>query len=341
MASNCSNEATPKSEPGIISMEKEGGSMIWITAILGFLALLTLIAAVLVFTVPQWMIAQGAAQARRRAGLERKTLRVGDSVLVYLDGGSGEAIVMLHGFGGDKDNFVPFAGALAQDRRIVIPDLFAFGESSLPPGAKRDLSSESQRILALLNALRIDWAHLVGCSMGGQLAVYFAAHFPERTRSLCLIGPSGLWQAPQTRIMAQIRQSDENPLVVRSLEDFKRSIAVGMLHPPKLPASFLKELAKPRIANAETEERLFRMLLDTPVDTLLERISMPVLIIFGAFDRIIDPATADYMQKKLGYSETAIIPTAAHVAMYEQPKETARRYEAFLTTCAQRTWRKQ
>lgn len=237
---------------------------------------------------------------------------------------------MLHGFGGDKDNFVPFAAALERKHRMVIPDLFAFGESSLPPQAQRTLDSETQRILTLLDALHIDKAHLVGSSMGGQLAIYFAAHFPERTRSLGLISPSGLWGAPQTMLMEQIRRTGENPFVVRSVGDLKQSMAAGMLHPPKLPNAFLKEIAKPRIANADMEERLFQMLLDNPVDTLLERIRVPVLIVFGEHDRVIDPATTDYMQKRLGDSEAAIIPDAAHVAMYERPKETARRYEAFL-----------
>jgi pimeloyl-ACP methyl ester carboxylesterase len=306
--------------------------MIWIGAILGVLALLVLAAVLLVIAAPKWVIAKGVALARRKAGLKPKTLDVDGSVLAYLDGGSGEAVVMLHGFGGDKDNFVPFASALERNRRFVMPDLFAFGESSLPPRAKPDLSAESQRLHALLDALRIDRAHLVGCSMGGQLAIYFAAHFPERTRALCLIGPSGLWQAPQTCIMEQIRRTGDNPMVVRSVEDLKRSIATGMLHPPKLPSSFLKVMAKARIANADAEARLFQMLLDNPVDALLEQIKVPVLIIFGEHDRVIDPATAEYMQKKLDDCDVAVIPDAGHVAMYEKPQETARRYEAFLTS---------
>jgi len=307
-----------------------GAGMTWFAAILAVFALPALAAAVLVLAAPQWVMAKGLAFARRKAGLLPQTLDVDGSVMAYLDGGSGEAVVMLHGFGGDKDNFVPFAGAMKRNHRIVIPDLFAFGESSLPLRAERNLSYESQRLAALLDALRIEKAHLVGCSMGGQLALYFAAHFSERTRSLGLISPSGLWEAPQTELMEQIRRTGENPLVVRSVGDLKRSIAVGMMHPPKLPHSFLKEIAKPRIANADTEDRLFQMLLDNPVDTLLEQIDVPVLIVFGEHDRVIDPATAEYMQKRLGDSEAAVIPDAAHVAMYERPRETARRYEAFL-----------
>ena len=304
--------------------------MISIMTILGLLALLALASVMLVTAAPQWVIAKGLAHACRKAGLERKKLDVDGSVVAYLDGGSGEPVVMLHGFGGDKENFIPFASALNRNRRIVIPDLYDFGESSLPTSAKHDLASETRRILALLDTLNIDRAHFVGNSMGGQLAIYISAHFPDRVRSLCLISSAGLWHGPQTKLIQLVRQTGKNPLVVRSVEDFKRSMELGMLNPPKLPSSLLKKLAKPRIAHAETEERLFQMFLDNPVDALLEQIKVPTLIIFGAHDTIIDPATAEYMQKKLDDSEIAIIPDAAHVAMYERPTETARRYEAFL-----------
>jgi len=304
--------------------------MIWIGTIIGFLVLLALAAALLINTAPQWIISKGLTHLCKKAGLERKTLEIDGSVLAYLDGGNGEAVVMLHGFGGDKENFVPFASALEQELRIVIPDLYDFGESSLPPQAEPTLDSETRRVLLLMDTLKIGRAHFVGNSMGGQLAIYLAAHFPERVQSLCLISPAGLWHGPQTELMRQLQQTGKNPLVVRSVEDFKRSMALGMLNPPKLPYALLKELAKPRIAHAEKEERLFRMFLDYPLDDMLEQIKVPVLIIFGAHDRIIDPATAEYMQKKLADSEVAIIPKAAHVAMYERPIETARHYEDFL-----------
>lgn len=314
-----------------IKIRKKRGYMIWIATTFFLVAGLIILSIFLIKITPEWVIMQGIAFTRWKAGLKQKTIIFDNySVYSYLDGGSGETILMLHGFGADKDIFLPFASELKRNYRIVIPDLFEFGESTLPQATIPDLLNESERLLILLDTLHIDRAHLVGNSMGGQLALFFAAHYPERVQSLCLISPSGLWHGPQSALMQQIRHTGENPLIVRSVEDFKRSMEIGMLQPPKLPSNFLKVLAKPRIDGAESEEGLFNMLLEQPADALLEKIQMPTLIIFGMQDRIIEPVTADYMKSKLYNAEIFVVSDASHVAMYERPKDTAHRYEVFL-----------
>ena len=67
---------------------------------------------------------------RRKAGLEEKTLRIEGHDIIYLDGGSGETLLLLHGFGANKDNWLPIAPLLAPHFRLIIPDLPGFGDSS-------------------------------------------------------------------------------------------------------------------------------------------------------------------------------------------------------------------
>jgi len=299
--------------------------MIPIAAIAFVLVFAGAVALTALYAAPGWVVRTGLEGTRRKAGLRRGTRRLGeDSVMTYLEGGAGETVVMLHGFGADKDIFVPFARRFRGAYRMVIPDLFAFGEASLPPSDSCSLAAEADRLHALLRLLEAGRVHLVGNSMGGQLALFFAARFPEAVRTLTLISPSGLWQGPQSDLMRRLRDAGDNPLIVRSVAAFRESMATGMLRPPRLPHPMLAVLAQPRIAGADAEERLFAMLLDTPVDGLLETIDAPLLALSGAHDRVIDPSVVAYVQQHVPGAQTCIIPDAAHVAMYEQPEATAR-----------------
>ena len=66
----------------------------------------------------------------RSAGLVKKEIQVDSHRIVYLEGGQGETVLLLHGFAGNKDNWTYFAEPLIRDYHVVIPDLAGFGEST-------------------------------------------------------------------------------------------------------------------------------------------------------------------------------------------------------------------
>ena len=73
---------------------------------------------------------------RSRAGLQRKEIVLGDGTrMVYLEGGSGAPLLLVHGFGADKDNFTRVARWLTPHYRVIVPDLVGFGESTHLPDA--------------------------------------------------------------------------------------------------------------------------------------------------------------------------------------------------------------
>lgn len=103
----------------------------------------------------------------------------------------GPPLVLLHGFGGDKDNWLFNIDALATGRRALAPDLPGHGESSKDVGVG-DLDSLAAAVLAFFDALDLSNAHLVGHSLGGAIAVEVARAAPNRVASLSLIAPAGL-----------------------------------------------------------------------------------------------------------------------------------------------------
>ena len=91
---------------------------------------------------------------RERAGLAWKVTLLPTGVrYVYLEGGTGEPLMLLHGFGGDKDNFDRVARHLTSHYRVVVPDQVGFGESDHPRDADYGPLAQAERLHALARSL--------------------------------------------------------------------------------------------------------------------------------------------------------------------------------------------
>ncbi|WP_159993914.1 alpha/beta fold hydrolase [Roseomonas sp. 18066] len=101
-------------------------------------------------------------------------------------GGSGPAVVLLHGYGETGDMWGPMAADLARDHQVIVPDLRGLGLSSKPPGGfdKKTQAGDLAAVLAALNVGEID---LVAHDIGNMVAFQFAAQYPDRVRRLVLI----------------------------------------------------------------------------------------------------------------------------------------------------------
>ena len=106
-------------------------------------------------------------------------------------GEGGVPLVLVHGFGGDLNNWMFNHEALAAGRRVIALDLPGHGESTKQL-ERGDLDELSSAVLALLDHLDIPAAHLVGHSMGGAVSLNLARLAPQRVRTLTLIGSAGL-----------------------------------------------------------------------------------------------------------------------------------------------------
>ncbi|MEX5557541.1 acetoin dehydrogenase dihydrolipoyllysine-residue acetyltransferase subunit [Pseudomonas rhodesiae] len=132
-----------------------------------------------------------AAEAET-AGPSAQKVEVGGGLLRYLDlGEGGTPLVLVHGFGGDLNNWLFNQPALAADRRVIALDLPGHGESgkTLRSG---DASELAQAVLGLLDHLHVQRVHLAGHSMGGLVALTVADQAPARIASLTLIASAGL-----------------------------------------------------------------------------------------------------------------------------------------------------
>jgi pimeloyl-ACP methyl ester carboxylesterase len=111
----------------------------------------------------------------------------------FLEAGTGEPILMLHGLGGTKASFLPTVAALAPSFRTIAVDLLGFGDSDKPLGASYGPKFQARAVEQLLDALGLERAHFVGHSMGGRIALELGFSHPERTLGLVLMTPAMAW----------------------------------------------------------------------------------------------------------------------------------------------------
>jgi pimeloyl-ACP methyl ester carboxylesterase len=132
--------------------------------------------------------------------MEPRTITVeGLRTRVLVEDGRGAArdpIVLIHGVGGWAENWRPVMAALASTgRRVVALDLPGFGESERPRSVRYfgpDEAFYPRFVIAAMDVLGIERAHIAGNSMGGAVAYMTAVTAPLRTRSLVLVAPGGL-----------------------------------------------------------------------------------------------------------------------------------------------------
>jgi len=115
----------------------------------------------------------------------------------YLEIGQGPTLLLVHGGGAGADSWGNWKGCLhayARNFRVIAPDMPGFGRTAKPAPADYDYSqpSRNRHMLAFMDALGLDSAHLIGNSMGGATALGVAMQQPERVDKLVLMGSAGL-----------------------------------------------------------------------------------------------------------------------------------------------------
>lgn len=297
--------------------------------------LLTLIAVVIahIYLAPKQAVDFALTATRKQSGLIRKEITLPDGLhFAYLEGGQGEPLMLLHGFGGNKDTFTRVSRFLVKHYRVIIPDITGFGESAHPQDTDYSPSAQVERLRLFSQALNLKKIHLGGNSMGGQIALLYSALYPSEVKSLWLLSPAGIWSAPKSDVLKDIIKTNHNPLIARNVKEFQNVMALGMNSPPLIPLPMLKVLAQERIQNVALEEVIFQKMLDLSIENQISEMGTPALIVFGELDQVIPVETANVLSKLLQNAKVVFVNNAGHVAMFEKPKQCAEDYIAFRET---------
>ena len=209
------------------------------------------------FLFPETVFNLAIDAQRRSADLVKKEVLVDDHRIVYLEGGTGETIVLLHGFGGYKDQWTAFAKYL-KGYHVVIPDISGFGESSQVPTDNYSVESQAGRIDRFVEVLKLDKFHMAGNSMGGAYAATYGAKHPGKVLTLALLDTAGVPSPSKSEFVLQL-ETGNNLLLAGNPEDVEKLLALIYAKRPPIPPAFKKILVADWIAhtafNQENMER--------------------------------------------------------------------------------------
>lgn len=300
--------------------------------ILGIVLVLACAAGALYFS-PTLLIASVQFAERQLAGLSARTATVDGLTIHYYEGGpaDGDTLVMIHGFGANRDNWLRLARHFTERYRVIALDLPGFGESS-KPDASYDVASQTERLHAFVTALNIEKPHLIGNSMGGHIAALYAARYPDQVSSIALLDNAGITSPRMSEMFQMIERGQPNPLVVRKTEDFGTLMDFVFVNPPPLPDSLKRHFAAQSMANQAHYDMIFTQLREqyVPLEPELPKIQVPVLVLWGDQDRVLDVSSIEVMKPLLQKPTVVVMKDCGHAPMIERPEETAQHYQAFL-----------
>lgn len=294
--------------------------------------LIVLAACVFYFAFPERLYRISVALERKTAGLTEKQVQVGQFTICYLEGGQGETLLLLHGFGADKDNWNRLAKHLTPKFHVVAIDVPGFGMSSRPETESYTIRDQALRLDLIVAALGLDSFHLAGNSMGGAIAGRYAAEFPDKVRTLALVNTGGIANCPKKSELRKQLEEGKNSLLLETPEDFEKMLAFVFVRPPWIPGPVKAHLARQAIERRSFNEKVFRQIHaeGSDLEPELSRIRARTLILWGDQDRLIDVSCTEVLEKGLADSTTVILKDCGHAPMIERPEETARLYLGFL-----------
>jgi pimeloyl-ACP methyl ester carboxylesterase len=244
-------------------------------------------------------------------GAERTLTRIGRYRIHALHTGSGRALVLLHGLSGSSGWWRYNVPALAEHFRTHTPDLVGFGRSR---GwlAQPTIPQMAELLWQWLDELKIERAHLIGHSMGGQIAIHMATMQPARVDRLVLVSAAGIPR--QLSLVATAR-------FIAEVVPPKRWGSPAFL--PSIAADALR--AGPRALLSATN-----YLLRDDVRPLLPQIASPTLLVWGRLDPMTPLAQGEEMARLIPGAQLMVFDDAAHMPMVDRPERFNREVLQFL-----------
>lgn len=237
------------------------------------------------------------------------TLDIGGMRIRYKRAGSGEPVLLLHGWGGSIESFEPVFQALAPAFDTVVIDFPGHGQSSLPP-VPWNVSDFLALTLGVMDRLELKQPHIVAHSFGGRVTIKLAAEHPERVGKLLFTAGAGV---------------ASRPTLSKSLKRTAAAIAHGLEAVPGAAGLIgrLKGQLKPHLGSrdylnaGELRETLIRVVAEdlTPA---LDRIRSKCLLVWGDQDHETPLYMGETMKAHIAGSELIVFPGAGHFPYLDQ-----------------------
>ncbi|MFL4991608.1 MAG: alpha/beta fold hydrolase [Microvirga sp.] len=285
-----------------------------------------------------------AAQGQFPAEIRTQEIAANGATIHVRVGGTGPAVVLLHGYGETGDMWAPLAEDLVRDHTVVVPDLRGLGLSSKPETGF-DKKTQAGDVAGVLDALKIDRADLVTHDIGNMVGYAFAVQHPERVRRFVLIDAPVPGIGPWEEIlknpllwhfrfggpdMERLVEGRERIYLDRFWNEFS---AVPSRFSEAAREHYAKLYALPGAMHSGFAQ--FAAFDQDAVDNKAflaakGKLGMPVLAIGG--EKSFGPMMATVMRFAASDVTEGIIPDSGHWIMEENPKATSVMVRSFLSS---------
>jgi pimeloyl-ACP methyl ester carboxylesterase len=265
--------------------------------------------------------------------------------IAYTDEGTGpETLIFIHGLGSYLPAWDKNVAELSRHYRCIAIDLPGYGKSA-KTGVTAGMASYANDVLALMDALQLEQATLIGHSMGGQIAITAAVKEPQRIKHLILAAPAGV--ETFTEQQKQLFKTTVTPESVQKTtpEQVAANFKANFHQMP----NDVQYMIDDRLKMAESAEfgaystvvaGSVTAMVDEPVYEQLPQVQVPTLIIFGAQDalipnRYLNPSlttqtVAETGRDRIPNSQLVMLPEAGHFLQFEQAEAFNRAIRDFL-----------
>lgn len=236
--------------------------------------------------------------------------------------GTGEDIVVLHGWGLNGAIWTPVQDELARLGRLTRLDLPGYGESPWPPERSLNFTQLCELTLDALPAR----CHLIGWSLGGLVATQLALQAPARVASLTTVASSPYfpaeppaWPGIEPSILSQFGKQLSKDFR-RTVERFLALQSLGSPH-AKQDVKAIKEwlFSKP-MASVEVLDAGLDMLAEVDLREQLQQLTLPFLRIYGRLDALVPSTVAEQVDQLAPHSERFIAPQCSHTPFISAPE---------------------
>lgn len=242
-----------------------------------------------------------------------------------------EPLIFIHSIGSSIYSWRYQLEFFAPLKRVIAFDLLGFGKSDKPLTEDYSLDATAHRLLQILDQKGIQRAHLVGCSLGGALCLWLKYKHPARFITVTAIAPAATPHlVPFPRLPHERLAALGQRIVSRSL--IKAALRGGLAFRDKITAEVIEHYYEP-FTNTQAVTTFLKtvsVIKDPRIFECLEKLTPPVLILWGQRDRVVPRRAIDKIIARIPQVSSLKHPNAGHHLMEDDPDWTNQAVKNFL-----------
>ncbi|XP_010755235.2 monoacylglycerol lipase abhd6-A [Larimichthys crocea] len=258
-------------------------------------------------------------------------------------GGTTPSLLLLHGFSANKDMWLPVIKYLPRNQHLVCVDMPGHEGTSRTGAEDYSIEGQVARIHQFVQSIGLDKRpfHVIGTSMGGNVAGVYAARYAAYLSGATLICPAGLVYPKDSEFISRLKklenspQEESIPLIPTTLQELEDMLSLCLCNSLSFPRPVLRGLLANRLPNNGFYKEVFMEIAGEKsrhsLQENLHLITSPVQVIWGQEDQVVDVSGSTVLQAALPNCQVELLDNCGHSVVLERPRKAAQLIVDFLS----------